>query len=389
MTAEHTPHHVKNSSQNVNTLHVVLGVVVVALALFNVWQLYSTSSVTKPVELEKPDIEYALLVPKDCPLCYDLKAVTSKIETMNLEVKEKVDVDPSSSAGKALIKKYALERLPAIIIKGEVRDSSQLLSFLNDVGTEREGAFIVTALNPPFVDTASGDVKGLMTITLLAKDDCKDCFDIEPLLGLLQEQLSVKEIKKIAYNSPEGKALLATYNISKLPTVIFDEEASYHPSITEVWENVGSVEEDGSYVMRNLNPPYFDLVQGKVKGLVTLILLKDKTCAECYDASAVNKPILRRLGLAFTEKDKELDVTLLEAQGLIAKYKITKIPTILLLGDTDVYPALPEIWKDVGTVEYDGTYVFRKVELFQLPYKDLEQKKVIKPVTSANTSTSP
>jgi len=48
----------------------------------------------------------------------------------------------------------------------------------------------------------------------------------------------------------------------------------------------------------------------------------------------------------------------------------------------------------VGSVESDGSYVLRKVELFEQPYKDLAQQKVITPAgvvatepVSASTTT--
>jgi hypothetical protein len=193
----------------------------------------------------------------------------------------------------------------------------------------------------------------------------------------LKQQVAIKEVKKVGITSTEGKALVKKYNISVVPTLIFDSEASLYPTISGVWKNVGTVEKDGSLVMRMVNPPFYSIPEERMKGLVTLTTITDKSCTECYNAS-INKLILQQMGVQL-EKEKTLDVLMPEAQGLITKYKITKVPTIVVTGDVSSYASLVKAWKDVGSVESNGAYVLRKVELFEQPYKDLELKKVIMP----------
>ena len=73
-------------------------------------------------------------------------------------------------------------------------------------------------------------------------------------------------------------------------------------------------------------------------------------------------------------KDKEtLDIT--QGKSLIDKYKIEKVPTIILTGDVETYISLTQVWKQVGSVETDGTYVFRSVEQMG-KYRDLTTGKV-------------
>ena len=53
------------------------------------------------------------------------------------------------------------------------------------------------------------------------------------------------------------------------------------------------------------------------------------------------------------------------------------MPTIILSKEASAYPRLTAVWKDVGTVEEDGTYIFRKTELMGVS-KDLETGSLIK-----------
>ena len=373
------PNHEHQSIHNDPTRHtkkktsnwlIILGVLIVALTLFNVWQIYQTSHVkakdTLPAKVELAQIELAVLTTSSCADCFDIKAFEKQISSLRVNITNKAEVDFSSGAGKALIEKYKIEKIPAIIIKGDISKSPELSSLIEQAGAKAENVFVIPALNPPYMDPKTNQVLGRLTVISLTKENCDDCFDMTPILELLKSQLKVSNVKKISSQSEEGKILTKKYNITKVPTLIFSKEASLYPTIADVWKNIGTVEKDGSYIMRNVNPPYFDLSQGKVRGLITLTIIKDEKCKECYDAKAINKPILARLGLAFG-REKELDVSLAEAQGYITKYKITKIPTILLSGDTEIYPSLAAAWKEVGSIESDKTYVFRKVDLFQQP----------------------
>ena len=65
-----------------------------------------------------------------------------------------------------------------------------------------------------------------------------------------------------------------------------------------------------------------------------------------------------------------------EGVALLGKYGIKKVPTMILSGDMDSYPALTGIWSQVGTVK-DGVYVFQNVEVLQLPFKDLATGQVV------------
>ena len=74
--------------------------------------------------------------------------------------------------------------------------------------------------------------------------------------------------------------------------------------------------------------------------------------------------------------EKTVDIASDEGKALIKKYSIKSVPTIILSKDADAYPALKQIWQQVGSVEEDGNYVFREVTQMG-SYKDLTTGDVV------------
>ncbi len=366
-------------------LYTILSIILIVLIIYNIWQVSVIStSFEKKIEEAKlaaipAKIELAIINTDSCPECFDINTIVNQIEATGVNITEKIILNYSSKTAQTLIEKYSLSKLPGVIVKGEISRSKKLVNVLNKFSQGQEetsNLYIINAPEPPFLDATTGKIKGKVTITYLNKKDCQECQDLMNLIEQLKVVLKVKQFEEVSIGSNEGQELKEKYNISKVPTVILNPETKLYPSINDVWERVGTVEDDGMYIMRSLNPPYYDLEKNKVRGKVTLISLSDKTCNSCYDTLANNKPILQQLGLIFSE-EKKLDITEAEAKSLLQKYEITKIPTIILTGDAEAYPNLASIWRKVGTIESDGTHVFRKVELFQQPYKDLEKDEVV------------
>jgi hypothetical protein len=68
-------------------------------------------------------------------------------------------------------------------------------------------------------------------------------------------------------DSPQGAALVAQYNITALPTILLDDEAGAYPNLELGWSIMGTVEEDGTYVLRELERMgvvYYDVARKKL-----------------------------------------------------------------------------------------------------------------------------
>lgn len=370
-------------------VYILLGAVLVLFSIYNLFQISLFDDVfniklAEAKEAARPaEIELLVITANVCKDCYDINAVIDVIESTGVNITKKKEIDFSSKEAKSFINKYKIEKVPTVILTGELNKSRSLSLKLKNIGEEKQDAFIFTKLEPPFIETSSGKIRGEISLIYLKKDDCNNCSDLTLFINQLEESgLKFKKQVEVDVTSNEGKNLINKYKIKKVPTIIMDEEAEVYPNIVQSWNQLGSIENDGSFILRQIQPPYYSVEEAKVKGLVAMTVLLDNTCEDCYEPDKFHKPILQRMGVVFSEENR-LDISDAEGKSLIKEYKIEKVPTIILKGDVEEYPVLVNAWKDVGTVESDGTYVFRNVEVAQQKYKDITTGEIISPQTTS------
>ena len=211
--------------------------------------------------------------------------------------------------------------------------------------------------------------------------NCTDCVDLKPFFEQFSQLGINLETKNVDISSSQGKKLITKYKIEAVPTIIFSKEISTNAQIAQVWEQVGTIEEDGSYVMRELTPPYKELDTGNVRGLVNVTYLSDTNCKECYDVM-FHKDILTQMGIKITSEKTidyfEMMASSDDSKNLIEKYNITKIPTVIISKEAEVYASVKKAWELVGTQEEDGVFIFRSIELLgDKVYHNLETGLII------------
>jgi hypothetical protein len=211
-------------------------------------------------------------------------------------------------------------------------------------------------------------------MTKILAQGCLDCFDISIVDSALA-QLNVKTSEKVLdYSSDEAKQLISRYKIAKVPTVLLTGEVE--KAGIDFWSQVGTIESDGTLVLR-FGAPYIDPASGTEFGRVQLIELADKTCSSCYNISIQENILKNGFGISLS-KITGYDVSSPDGARLVSQYNITKVPTIILSPDVKYYESIKEIWKQVGTIESDGYYVFRDMKaLSGVTYRDLSLNKTI------------
>ena len=160
-----------------------------------------------------------------------------------------------------------------------------------------------------------------------------------------------------------------------------------YDQIQQVWPNIGTIENDGAYVARNIPLPHRDIKKGLV-GYVDVIYLKDFACADCYKPEEIHKNVLTsgyRVGI---RSERAIDIASAEGKNILRKYQITQIPTMLVSPGISEYSNLAKVWPQVGTVEKDGWYVFRKMEqIGKAVYKDLSTNQIVRPPSTDSEGT--
>ncbi len=358
----------------------LLAIVLVLFALYNIFQISSFNSLFEQKlidakEAARPaEIEAVIIKDSRCEDCFDIVPIIDSIKGANVNITKEVSLELDSDNAKKIIDKYNIEKVPTILLVGEIEKTG-----IRDM-EEINNALVFTKLSPPYTDAKSNKILGRVSSVIIKDSSCDKCSDLDlSLNGIKQAGVVIVSEKVLEKGSKEGQELIKKYSIEKLPTLILSSDLEvYSSEITSAWDQIGSIESDGSYITREIVPPYVDLSTNKVVGLVSMTILVDKSCNECYDPNTFHKPILQRMGVVFDE-EKSVDISSSKGKSLIEKYSIEKIPTVVLTGDVETYPALVRAWTDVGTAEDDGTYVFRKVEVAQQAYKDLSTDKVVSP----------
>ncbi|MFH1750759.1 MAG: hypothetical protein ABH863_03715 [Candidatus Micrarchaeota archaeon] len=215
-----------------------------------------------------------------------------------------------------------------------------------------------------------------ISLIVLTVPECRDCFDVDAISFVLQQNGVDLNIEKFPYNSSDGAALVAQYSVKKLPTIIFSGEISKVPQLEGLLQVAGD-EVGGKWVLRDIAPPYLDLDEGRVIGKVSVITVYDKNCFNCRDATvpissaAVNYSELgetfREVGIGISQ-DIEYEANSTQGREIIAKYNITRLPVIVLSKDIEAYPELSIALANISTKEEDGNYVLRKINP---PYMDI------------------
>ncbi|MBU1180032.1 hypothetical protein KJ885_03750 [Patescibacteria group bacterium] len=208
-----------------------------------------------------------------------------------------------------------------------------------------------------------GDIPTKLKLIVILPDDCEDCFDIYQVTDFVKTVAGAKYTTTKEYKASDKNAdlLIKAHGIKTLPTFVLQGNIK-KLQLDQIFDpsNIGPMN-DKSFVYVNKFPPYYDLEEQKIRGQFSLLFLTDNACAKCYDVNT-HSIALENLVMNPTSSST-VDVSSAEGYTLISKYNIKYGPTILLRGDLDAYQNFKTLWESVGTIESDGTYIFREAGL--------------------------
>lgn len=200
----------------------------------------------------KPDqTTVTMLTVADCENCFDLAPLVDYLKENGVEANY-VDVEYDSRQGKKMIEAYGVTGVPTVIIEGYQVDAIEPVKNLVDLfGQMKSGAFVVTNLQPPYLSLVDKQIKGLFEVVYLDDSSCEECYDVTDH-RMVFDRLAMKPAKEttIEINSDEGQAIIEDYVITAVPTIILRGDLGVYSQLQEIWEQVGTKEEDGSYVLR-------------------------------------------------------------------------------------------------------------------------------------------
>ena len=220
-----------------------------------------------------------------------------------------------------------------------------------------------------------------LDVVVVADGTCPTCTSPQPFLDALQKQRVVfATIKQIDGTTAEGKRYVAEQKLERFPAVVVRGETSRSSELEQfLTQTSAKAEQQFTY---SVPAPYHEVASDKVRGLFRATYLTPTSCAACYDVTN-NAVALKNLGVNVSE-DAVVSAESAAGQKLIGQYKIRYLPTVILVGDLAVYPALQNVWPQVGSQEPGGTYVLRDGVKLMGTYYDVQLKRVVTP--KPNTS---
>ena len=366
-----------------DSIMLLLIIALIAIFVVNMFVIFGISSnlqerkqgaeeASRPAKIELTTLSLA------CEGCFDASAFVGDIKKQAVNVTSEKIVDADSPEGQALIAQYDIQKLPTVIAGGEI-NKSNAASFFSK--WQASGNSIVySAQPPPYYDVNRSRVVGRVSLTTLTARSCTECQNIAQVISIFR-QAGVKFIdeKAVEYDSAEGSTLIRKYSIQQIPAAIISDEIDVYPGMTQIFVQLNATKRENSYAIHVARPPYIDAKTGNITGLVDMIYLVDNSCATCYNVSQHRVIVTQAFGIVL-DNEEYVDVSSAKGKDLINKYKIEKVPTMLLSADAGAYAALKQAWTDprqgVGTIESDSWYVFRATE-FMGTWKNLTSGQVV------------
>lgn len=348
------------------------------------------STLTPTPSQGPPKINVISIMVPSCKDCMDPTTIVDYLKQAGVAVENKTYAYDSKD-GEELIAKYGIERVPTILFSGDIASIPSLDSLLKERGELVLGQMVLRETLPPYYDVKKSEFVGLVSITAITESKCLTCkyasvpvssaAIIFPLFAsTLRENggVGIQSDRVLEANSTEAKDLISKYNITRLPVVIISKDIEAYPELALAMENVSSIESDGNYIVRKMNPPYLDLATYKEEGQLTFVYIRaGLSCLpNCYNYR-IHERELARYGVVATSTllyDYDTPV----GRNYTQMYNITKVPTILISPEVKLYPGFMGIYDQIGEFEKDGWFVFRNFELLgNQTYFDISLNKTI------------
>ncbi len=208
----------------------------------------------------------AILAPTDCTTCVSGQKMISDLELAGMYFSSKSSLTYESAEGQELIARNEIKVLPAVVLS---EDAGYYSKTLSDILSQKnsEGKYVIEATQPIYYDIALKRRRGEVSITFLNDSSCSNCSDVTYNLAILAGYGLVPQNQTVLdISSDGGKALVAKYNITKVPTFVLEGDGTLYVSLISVWPSVGTFETDGKMVFRSpdIMGPYVDLATGSV-----------------------------------------------------------------------------------------------------------------------------
>jgi hypothetical protein len=196
-----------------------------------------------------------IITDKNCDVCVDLNILVDDLKQNGVVVDNQKEFEFSDPEAKELINKMGIKKIPVLTISKDIDAYPNFAQAIQQLEfKENNKDYIIESQQPPYTDAQTGKIKGLVDMIMLEDSRCSECYDVEIHKKIINRfGVAISKEDKIDINSDKGQQLIRKYNIEGIPTIILKGDLEEYTIFNTVWQKVGTVEDDGAYVFRNLN----------------------------------------------------------------------------------------------------------------------------------------
>ena len=354
---------------------ILIGVVGILILKNGETNQINNSQNTTQIIQTKAELEIITINPSICSICRSTEGinlyVSQSAQRDNFSISAEKTINFPDSQTNELVRKYKIDRLPAVIIRatrGEIPQSftQEFESYLGSV--EADGVLVMRNVDAPYLNTSQNKIVGIVEGTAIYKQGCEKCLDPAKYFQALEgEEIGIVFSTKdsLEVDTPKASELIAKYNITKFPALILSEEAYEYGAFNQYIANAGEKIQN-KFVIKQPIAPFFDLSQNKTVGLVDALIINPVNCANCTNISGIVGGISVQGGIVL-DQTREIYENETDAREIITRLNITKLPTLILSDEMKYYLGLEEEWIRYGnSIEENGSYVLRSPESLSL-----------------------
>ncbi len=216
----------------------------------------------------KGRVSVTQIVDRTCEKCSDMSNVLNFFKQAGVKFLSEKIFDYDSNEGRELIKKFGVDRLPAMVISKDILDYPNVKEAWPQLGAEeKEGMFALHTQGPPYRDLELNKIVGLVNVVYLSDKTCATCYNVTRNRNILVGNfgMALESETNVDVSDESGKVFVGKYSITKVPIILVSPEGKEYSQFVSAWQQVGDVADDGWHIMRNPNVlgTYKDLTTGQ------------------------------------------------------------------------------------------------------------------------------
>src|SRR3989344_3747064 len=217
---------------------------------------------------DAPKLRITIVTSKNCEgNCFDINLFLNALRQNGIKEVGTETLNIEDSQGQTMVEKYKIEKVPTVLISGELDKNPQLVQAWTALGEIIDNVFVFRKLVPPYLEVDSGNLRGEFSLVYLTDLSCTKCYDVnlhKTALGNLG--LTTLNSQTVDISSNEGKDLLKKYSISEVPTVLLNGDLSEYIGLQQIWSQVGKITDDGTYIFTKMDEmgSYMNLKTGQL-----------------------------------------------------------------------------------------------------------------------------